>query len=215
MTPLSRIDTVSRKIMSRNIIIMTLALLVVKPSFAIEKPLNIKQALNNESIQKSIFNEPYVSSRVSTTTFQGKEGQAMDFWAAGLHPKSCRVALRRLSRYEDYKNYLGFLEESLYFEDLQLISFRISTPLFPIKFGLRFKIPRVDKEGVYPFHFQEGFLKNLKGKIHISEEQGRCFFYIKSEWQGPYSGFSNMVLEIFSKTIIKLGAEKLFRVSSF
>lgn len=201
--------------MSLNLIIMTLALLVVKPSFGEVKPLKLKEAVKSETIQKSILSDPQVSSSVSTIRFHNQPGQKMDFWAAGLHPKTCRVALRKLSRYEDYKNYLGFLEESFYFEDIQLVSLRVSTPIFPIKFSLRFEIPRIQKEGVYPFIFKEGFLKDLKGEIHVSEEKDRCFFYIKANWEGVDSGFGNTVLEIFSKAIIKLGMEKMFRISSF
>ncbi len=201
--------------MSHNLLIMTFVFLVVKSSFAEVLPLTLPEAVKNPSIQKSIYEEPFVSATVSDAIFQGKKGQAMDFWAAGLHPKSCRIALRKLSRYEDYKDYLSFLELSAYDDANQLIYFRISTPIFPIKLGLRFQIPRITTPGVYPFQFKEGFLKDLKGNIHVSEIDQRCFFYIKSDWRGVHSGFANTLLEFFSKTIIKLGAEKLFRVTSF
>ena len=194
--------------------IMTLALLVVKPSFGDVKPLKLKEAIKSESIQKSILTEPQVSSEVSEIIFRGEKGQKMDFWAAGLHPRDCRLALRKLSRYEDYKQYLSYLEESLYFEDIQLVSFYIKTPIFPIRVSLRFKIPRITKEGVYPFIYEQGFLKDLKGTIHVSQEKDRCFFYIKADWEGRHSGFSNTLLEFFSKTLVKLGMEKLFRISS-
>ncbi len=200
--------------MSLYPIIMTLALLVVKPSFGEVKPLKLKEAFKSESIQKSILSEPQVSSEVTEIVFRGEKGQKMNFWAAGLHPKDCRTALRKLSRYEDYKLYLSFLEESLYFEDIKLISLYITTPIFPIKVVLRFKIPRVNKEGVYPFIYEQGFLKDLKGTIHVSEENNRCFFYVKADWEGRDSGFNNTLLELFSKTLVKLGMEKLFRISS-
>jgi len=197
------------------LIIFALTLFCLKSSFAKIDTLTFKQVLKNENIQKSILKEPYVSTTMSNIIYEGKKGQSMIFWAAGLHEKSCRVALRKLSRYEEYKNYLSFLEESSYFEESNRVSFIIKTSLFPIRLGLRFKIPRIDKEGVFPFVFEEGFLKNLRGEIHISEDNARCFFYIKSNWQGPDSGFSNTLLELFSNTIIKMGAEKLFRISNY
>ena len=178
--------------------------------------ISLEKAVPGSSIQKSIQEKgPYASSKVKEISFNGEKGQAMDFWAAGLHEKSCQIALRKLSLYENYKQYLGFIEESLYIEDAQLVMARIATPIFPIKVDLRFKIPRIEKVGVYPFEFKEGFLKDLRGEVHVSEEKGRCFIFVKADWAGKHTGFPCSLLEIFSAGVVQMGMERLFKISTY
>jgi len=37
----------------------------------------------------------------------------------------------------------------------------------PYEMRLIFKLPRITKTGSYPYQFEEGFLKNLKGEIKV------------------------------------------------
>ena len=135
--------------------------------------------------------------------------QDFKFTLLGLHPKRCRQALPLLTRYEQYQDKMTFITHSTYQD--ATASFLMEHALLPFKMGLKVKIPRLEGVGVYPFSFEGGFLPNLNGKIHISEKDQRCLFFLWGQWQRPKSPFNNTVLELFSQTLLMLGMEKLFR----
>ncbi len=139
--------------------------------------------------------------------------QSLDFKLAGVHKRSCRYALKKISLYEKYKDYMGFIKNSTYDEKTSRIYLKISHVILPIDMVLYFIIPRIKKPGAYPFVFDKGFLKDLKGKIHVSPLGNECFFYVTANWEGPDTGFSNSLFEFFSKGIAVLAIENLFRVS--
>lgn len=141
------------------------------------------------------------------------EVQSLDFKLAGIHKRSCRYALKKISLYENYKDYMGFIKNSSFNEKTSRIYLKISHAILPIDMVLYFILPRIKSEGVYPFIFDKGFLKDLAGEIHVSSIKNQCFFYVSAKWEGPDTGFSDSLFEFFSKGIAVLAIENLFRVS--
>lgn len=152
------------------------------------------------------------TSKVTSPT--DKEQQLMLF-VSGVHPRNCTRAMRKLSLYENYSNYIGFIKKSEYDEKSQKIFFSMDHALLPFPMNLTFKLPRITKEGTYPFTFDHGFLKDLKGNIIVREVGKFCFLGLKTDWRGPETKIPNMVFEMFLQTAGKMGLEHLIRVSLF
>jgi len=163
-----------------------------------------------KKVTESLNEEPYTHSRVSS---KDDSTQALHFIGAGLHPKSCSFALIKLSRYEDYSKFLSFIKTSAYDEQKQRIILKLSHTLLPFDMGLNFVLPRIKGPGTYPFRFDRGFLKGLKGAIHVSKHKERCLFYSEAHWEGPDSGINNQVFGFFSQALGKIAFERLFRIS--
>lgn len=140
--------------------------------------------------------------------------QQWDFELNALHPKSCSHALRRLSRYETFSEFIGFIKVSEYDDSLERLHFIISSRLLPFDMRLSFQIERIQSAGVYLYHFDQGFLQGLKGEIHVSKYQQRCFFHSKVHWQGPHTGITPAVFNLFSSTLSRRFTEILFRISA-
>lgn len=84
----------------------------------------------------------------------------------------------------------------------------------PYKFSLYFKMPRIQKEGTYPFLFKVGFLQGLKGTVRVSQYKKRCLFQISSNWKGPHTNIPNAIFKLFLNTVSEIGIKTLFRISS-
>ena len=140
--------------------------------------------------------------------------QELDFIAGGTHSRSCRVAFRKLSRYEDYKLHIPFVKESSYNEKSKMARFLLSSKLLPNNMILKFKIPRIKNTGTYPFTFTEGFLKGINGEIHVGELNKKCIIFNKSYWLGPTSKIPNLIFELFTETLARIALDTLFRISS-
>lgn len=153
-----------------------------------------------DSVRRAILKgDVYADSEVSDFQKNEFKGQHLKFVIAGLHPKSCRFALRKLSLYEEYPNYLDFVKKSQYDEKSKRLRFFMESRLLPFNMILDFSIPRIKKPGSYPFVFDKGFLKNLKGTINIYENEGKCLFYTTAKWSGPHSGINNTLFAFFFK----------------
>lgn len=140
--------------------------------------------------------------------------QSLDYKIYGIHPNKCRTALRKLSRYEKFNEYIDLVKLSGYSEKKKQIYLYLDHTLMPFPMSLTFNIPRIKKPGVYPFTFDKGFLKGLKGEIHVRQlSDNRCLFFSKSYWKGPKSSIPDTLFEMFSETLGELAMEKLFRVS--
>ena len=176
--------------------------------------LPYKKKLKEKILGGEIFSESKVKSSTLVENGVMSEIQELHFTIAGLHPKSCEYALKKLSLYENYSSFLDFVKESRYDEATQGINFLLSHPLLPYEMRLIFKLPRIEKPGVYPFTFDIGILKNLKGNIYAIEHNKRCLFYTKADWEGAHTNFPNIVFELFSQTLSKLTMERLFRISN-
>lgn len=144
-----------------------------------------------------------------------KNQQALKLFVTGIHPRNCQRAMRKLSLYENYTNYIDFIKESKYDEANQKISLTIDHTLLPFPMLLAFKIPRITKEGHYPFTFDNGFLKDLKGTVIVKDVGKFCLMGLKTDWGGPETRIPNLVFETFLQTVGKLGLEHLIRVSIF
>ena len=143
-----------------------------------------------------------------------KEQQMMLF-VSGIHPRNCTRAMRKLSLYENYHQYMDFIKTSQYDEKKQIFLFTIDHTLLPFPMVVKFKIPRIKKEGHYPFTFEDGFLKDLKGTVVVKEMGKYCLLGLKTDWRGPESRIPNIVFSTFIQTVGKLGLEHLIRVSLF
>lgn len=143
-----------------------------------------------------------------------KEQQMMLF-IAGVHPRNCHRAMRKLSFYENYQQYMDFIKKSEYDEKKEVVNFVMDHTLLPFPMILTFKIPRITKAGVYPFTFDHGFLKDLNGKIIVKDVGKFCLLGLKTDWRGPETRIPNLAFSLFIQTVGKLGLEHLIRVSLF
>jgi hypothetical protein len=150
--------------------------------------------------------------KVSSPT---KETQQMMLFVSGVHPRNCTRVMRKLSLYENYSSYMDFIKVSKYDDQKQQVTFIMDHMLLPFPMNLTFKIPRITKAGKYPFTFDHGFLKDLKGTIGVAEVGKFCLLTLKTDWQGPETKIPNLAFEAFIQTVGKLGLEHLIRVSRF
>jgi hypothetical protein len=185
------------------------------PSFA-ENPIKFQDIPFKESAKKAALNgSVLVVSNVEDQKLANRATQSLDFKILGVHTKSCKFALRKLSQYENFSKYVGIIDKSHYSDKKKLVSFYLSSPILPIDMWLRFKIPRIKKIGVYPFKFEQGFLKGLVGKIHVSQrhKSKKCYFYSEAHWKGPDTGFASFLMEFFSTTLSRMAMSTLIRIS--
>ena len=196
-------------------IIFLLFFVTLTPLKSLSSTITLENVPYQKKIIKIIKNgKIYSSSKVESFVFIDKKQQKLDFSIAGLHPKSCRYSLRKLSQYENYKKFLDFVKISTYDEKKERIYLLLSSKILPFKMILNFKIPRIKRPGAYPFNFDNGLFPGLKGQIHVSNYKGRCFFYTIAHWDGPETKFSNSVFEFFSKALSQMSMERLFQVSN-
>jgi hypothetical protein len=141
--------------------------------------------------------------------------QQLMLFVSGIHPRNCKRAMRKLSLYEQYSQYMDFVKQSSYDEKAKKISLTIDHALLPFPMLVKFKIPRIQGEGSYPFVFEDGFLKDLKGTVVVRPIGKYCLMGLKTDWKGPETKIPNMVFSTFLETVGKLGLEHLIRVSIF
>ncbi len=141
--------------------------------------------------------------------------QQMNLFVSGVHPRNCNRAMRKLSLYENYHNYMDFIKTSNYNEKTKKFSFVIEHVLLPYDMVVAFKIPRITKEGYYPFTFEDGFLKDLKGTIIVQDVGKFCLLGLKADWRGPESKIPNIIFSNFIQAVGRMGLEHLIRVSRF
>lgn len=218
----------------RHLGIIILLILVSYSSFATDKkpeapkkgPYYTFDTAALKKNQKKALMEGDILATSEVNSFKGKilyeapikkveeiDMQKFSFRISGLHPRTCRFALKKLALYENYKQYLGFVENSSYGAKDKRVYLKLSHSILPIDMVLFFILPRIKKPGVYPFIFDVGFLKDLKGEIHVSEYKKKCFFYATANWEGPNTGFSDTLFEFFSKGMGIIALENLFRIS--
>ncbi len=178
--------------------------------------LDLKNIPLSDSIKKSVESgEVFSESQVSSFDNAKKEKmQNLKFQIMGLHPRSCEIALKKLSLYENFKNSIDFVKESNYDDTTQELNFLLAHELLPYRMRLIFKLPRIKVPGTYPYSFEVGILKGLNGNIHVFEGKKRCYFYTDAHWFGPHTGFPNLIFEFFSQTLAKRSMEILFRISA-
>jgi hypothetical protein len=166
--------------------------------------------LNDSHLETIHSGEVVSEARVQSV----KAGQSLELFTVGIHPKGCDRALKKISRYEDYKSYMNFLKESTYDESKQKIHLLISHTLLPFPMALDFNLPRIVSVGAYPFSFPHGIFLNLKGTIYVEKLPRHCLLMLKADWVGAHTGVTNIIVESFSQTLARLGLEHLIRFSS-
>jgi len=168
--------------------------------------------VENKIKKRILEGELYVSS-VLENMKEDESEQKLTYFITGLHPSPCEMALPRLSLYEKYKDYLGFIHESDYDEKNQLIKLLLGHAILPFKMVLHFKLPRMKSAGLYKFSFKEGFLMGLEGEIHASKTRNQCLIYTKAKWRGPHTGISPSIFSFFSRTLSRMAMDGLFRAT--
>jgi len=153
-------------------------------------------------------------SEVETENVLGPPAQSLDYKIYGLHPKNCSFALKKISRYESYSQFIDFVKKSEYNETKQMIFFEFSSILLPFDMLLSFKLPRISTPGDYNFSFDKGFLRGLIGSVSVQEKGEQCLFIGKAAWSGPDTQIPDAVFELFSKNLGKAAMERIFRFSS-
>ena len=188
-----------------------------KAILPVEGPIDapsVEKALGESVWKKILSGDIYTKSEVEDFKIFGQKKQKLTFYIAGLHKKSCRFALKKLSHYESYNEHIGYIKRSKYDEKTQRVDFLLSSSLLPYNMTLNFKIPRIKSIGSYPFIFDKGFLRNLKGTIRAINYKKRCLFYTTANWEGDHSGIPNSIFAFFSKAMSQLAMENLFRIST-
>lgn len=174
----------------------------VKPFFPLSQG-HLEDLLRGEVVSTGKVDSPSASE------------QQMFLFVSGVHPRNCTRAMRKLSLYENYHNYMDFIKNSSYNEETKKFTFTIDHGLMPFPMHVGFKIPRITKAGHYPFTFEDGFLKDLKGTVIVHEVGKFCLLGLKTDWRGPKSKIPDLVFSTFVQTVGKLGLEHLIRVSRF
>lgn len=152
-----------------------------------------------------------VLSQVSVKT--EKEVQKLDLWVSGLHPQNCKKALRKISHYEGYPEFLTFIKKSEYEESTKRWRLTLDHALMPFPMYLDFKMERVTKEGSFPFTFEKGFLSGLVGQVKTQEVEKRCQLTLTSNWQGVKTKIPDIVFSTFVQTLSEMGLKHLIRSS--
>ncbi|MEX0798990.1 MAG: hypothetical protein WEB87_05775 [Bacteriovoracaceae bacterium] len=167
--------------------------------------------LNKNSIehltQGNILSEADVNSEADWQEFSLK--------AAGWHNKKCSLVLRKLSMLENYQEWISFIKSSTYQEKNRLFTLKADHTLLPYPMLVHIIMDRPNKEGVYDFAFPTGIFAGLKGRYHIRQIKNRCLIYTDSYWKGKKTNIPNLVIELFSETLSKRGAELLMRKTQF
>lgn len=145
----------------------------------------------------------------STVGSTGKN-QTMNMKVAGAHDKKCTKILRKLSLFDQYKNWISFVHESKYDPENRLLTIRADHTLLPFPMIVHVLVDKPTKEGVYPFVFPTGIFTGLKGKMHIKQTQKHCAVYSEANWSG-HKKIPDFVVEVFSETLTKLAAQALLR----
>lgn len=227
--------------MKRTSIILSIYFLLFIPIEIDSKELIIKTLIDfnslplNDSQKKHLLNDRHlIFSNMEEIEFKNLDGpfkkmtqshidgekksndyrfQSWNFSITGLHPRPCLYALRWLSRYEQYENFISFIEKSSYDNENERLEFLLQSQLLPFSMILSFTLPRINDTGVYSYHFDQGFLKGLQGEIHVSQHHERCLFHSTANWQGVHTGIPSVIFEGFSHALSDLAMRTLFRIS--
>ncbi len=173
---------------------------------AIPKRWSVNKSIMKSLIKGNIHSESYVKTQSKTQIF--------DHFSLGFHDKACYKSLRKLSLLEEYKNLIGFITASTYAEKRRHLQLKADHFLMPFPMIVDIIVDRPTKPGIYPFTFPTGMFTGLQGTLTIKEVDKRCLFIVESKWSGKKSKIPDSILEFFSAALAKLGAQKMFRMTS-
>lgn len=158
----------------------------------------------NEYLQKGkVLALANVTSDAKTQTFHMR--------AMALHKVKCSKVIRKLAQFENYADWINFIKKSKYQQDINLLTFNADHTLLPFPMIIHIIVERPSKPGKYEFEFPTGLFKGLNGYFEIKDFNKRCLFFGKSYWHGPKTKIPNMIIELFSETLSKMGGETLMR----
>jgi hypothetical protein len=163
--------------------------------------------VNERMLSQMLKNEILVDAKVQS---QGEQ-QSFTMHVAAIHKTSCVKALRKLSQFEMFSEWISFITHSTYDEKNRLWTVRADHALLPYPMLVHIIVDRPTKTGRYNFVFPTGIFTGLAGHFIIEEIHDQCSFYATSFWQGPHTKLPNFVIEIFSQTLTKIGGELIFR----
>jgi len=199
-----------------KILIIICFLLSFELSASTEKASPFEQIKNDldlsETSIRSIQKEKIVVESLAKTL--SKAEQSFHFKGAGLHPRSCKKGLRKLSLYQSYKDYLSFIKKSEYSDKTKNFYLVFDSPLLPFKMSLKFKIDRLKKPGHYNFTFDHGFFKGLLGTISIYDAGEKCLYAVRANWKGKHTKIPAKIIEFFTETLGASGIKALFRIAN-
>ena len=113
--------------------------------------------------------------------------------------------------FESYTDWIDFVKKSTYHEKSKLFTVKAEHTLLPYPMVVHIIVERPEKIGDYDFYFPTGIFTGLKGKFEIREFDGQCWVYGHSYWEGKHTGIPNLVIEVFSETLSRIGGEILMR----
>lgn len=172
------------------------------------------QISGQEKLSETQIKELYQGEILSQVKVQTQaEQQELQLWVAGIHPQNCQKALRKISHYEGYPEFLSFMKTSQYQEATQRWKLKIDHLLMPFPMYLDFKMPRVKEIGSYPFTFEKGFLAGLLGEVKAEAVKQRCMLTLKSHWKGAKTQIPDIVFSTFVQTLAELGLNHLIRAT--
>ncbi|MFA5583810.1 MAG: hypothetical protein WDA09_06310 [Bacteriovoracaceae bacterium] len=179
-------------------------------------PQEVKRQLQqDQKLSETQIDELWKGEILSQVKVKTKQNtQNLDLWVSAFHPQNCRKALRKISHYEGYDEFLSFIKSSEYDDKTQRWKIKLDHVLMPFPMYLDFKMPRVKKEGNYPFTFKKGFLSGLLGEVKAQETASRCQLTLTSKWSGPKTKIPDIVFSSFVQTLAELGLRHLIRSST-
>jgi len=131
--------------------------------------------------------------------------------AMALHPNKCSRVLRKLSQLENFSQWISFIKKSTYSDESKLFTLRAEHTLLPFPMIVHIIVDRPTKVGTYPFTFPTGLFTGLKGHFEIKDIDNKCLFYATSFWKGKPTRVPNLIIEIFSEGLTKMGGDILMR----
>ena len=170
-----------------------------------------KWPLSHSSKKKMLEGEIVADADVNSANGQ----QEFKLEASAYHSRKCKRVLKKLSRFEEYADWIGFIKKSSYSEKNELITIFAEHMLLPFPMIVRVKIKRPTSPGVYPFVFPIGIFQGLSGTLHVGEVNKRCIFAVQSYWKGKKTKIPNFVVEVFSETLSIMAGKVLFRKTNF
>lgn len=177
--------------------------------FALEALITLESLNLPPKVKSNLKNQVYSASEVKTEGIK----QTLKLDVAGLHTKSCMIALSKISQYERYQEFIGFIARSSYDDKSKMIKMKVSHLLMPFDMHLLFQIERMTTTGHYPFTFKQGFLRGLKGVIKVGSHQKKCLFHLSANWRGPVSRIPDRVFAFFLEVLGEKLMTNLFRIS--
>ena len=166
-----------------------------------------------KNVDKAFRGSVQSISKVESYEENGAEFQTLNFRMVGVHPNRCKIALRKISLYEEYSDFISFIKKVEFSEENKKLAFFVDHKLMPYPMVLGINIGRVSRPGSYPYTFDKGLFSGLKGTIVVKDYKRKCLIAIHNSWTGKHTKIPNLVIEIFSQTLMRIGMEKVFRFS--